>query len=269
MEAREKLHEEIENHEYVQHRQSAKGFHVAETVNTAVPSIDSVVVIPISLKKKKIYSVVKRCFDFVSSAIASILLLIPLAVLSFIILIKDFGNPFYMQKRMGKNGEILNVAKLRSMKKGADHLEEMLTPEQLEEYHREYKLSDDPRLIGYRKPGDSRKCFGGMIRRMSLDELPQIIWNICIKGNMSVVGPRPILQDELEQNYTIAQQLELLSVKPGLTGYWQAYARNNATYKTGERQEMELYYVRNQCLWLDIKILCATVGAIITEQGAK
>lgn len=269
MEAREKLQEEIEGHEHIQNRQSAKGFHVAEGVNSAVPSIDSVVVIPISLKKKKIYSVVKRCFDFVSSAIASILLLIPLAVLSFIILIKDFGNPFYMQKRMGKDGELLKVAKLRSMKKGADHLEEMLTHEQLEEYHREYKLSDDPRLIGYRKPGDSRKCFGGMIRRMSLDELPQIVWNICIKGNMSVVGPRPILQDELEQNYTMAQQVELLSVKPGLTGYWQAYARNNATYKTGERQKMELFYVRNQSLWLDIKILCATVGAIITKRGAK
>lgn len=269
MEAREKLQDEIENHEHIQHRQSAKGFHVAEAVNTAVPSVDSVVVIPISLKKKRIYSVVKRCFDFVSSAIASILLLIPLAVLSLIILIKDFGNPFYMQKRMGKNGEVLKVAKLRSMKKGADHLEEMLTPEQLEEYHREYKLSDDPRLIGYRKPGDSRKCFGGMIRRMSLDELPQIVWNICIKGNMSVVGPRPILQDELEQNYTIAQQVELLSVKPGLTGYWQAYARNNATYDSGERQRMELYYVKHASILLDIKIIFATIGAVLFERGAR
>lgn len=269
MEAQEKLQEKNEIQEHIQHCQSAKGFHVGEVVNAAVPSIDSIVVIPTSLKKKKTYLIVKGCFDFVSSMIASVLLLIPLVILSFIILIKDFGNPFYMQKRMGKDGEILRVAKLRSMKKGADHLEEMLTPEQLEEYHHEYKLSDDPRLIGYRKPGDSRKCFGGMIRRMSLDELPQIVWNICIKGNMSIVGPRPILQDELEQNYTIAEQVELLSVKPGLTGYWQAYARNNATYKTGERQKMELFYVRNQCLWLDIKILCATVGTIITKQGAK
>lgn len=215
------------------------------------------------------YLVVKRCFDFLSSLVVSVVLLIPLAVLALLVVVKDFGNPFYVQKRVGQNGKELHVAKLRSMKKGADRLEDMLTPEQLEEYHREYKLSDDPRLLGYKKPGDSGKCFGGIIRKTSLDELPQIIWNICIKGDMSVVGPRPILRDELEENYTPEQQKLLLSVKPGLTGYWQAYARNNATYETGERQSMELYYVKNQNLWLDIKILFATVGAVLKERGAK
>lgn len=215
------------------------------------------------------YLVVKRCFDFLSSLVVSVVLLIPLAGLALLVVVKDFGNPFYVQKRVGQNGKELHVAKLRSMKKGADHLEDMLTPEQLEEYHREYKLNDDPRLIGYKKPGDSGKCFGGFIRKASLDELPQIVWNICIKGNMSVVGPRPILQDELEENYTPEEQAMLLSVKPGLTGYWQAYARNNATYETGERQRMELYYVQNQSLWLDIKILFATVGAVLRERGAK
>lgn len=215
------------------------------------------------------YLAVKRCFDFLSSFVVSIILLIPLAVLALLVIIKDFGNPFYVQKRVGQNGKKLLVAKLRSMKNGADHLEEMLTPDQLEEYRREYKLSDDPRLIGYKNPGDSSKCFGGFIRKTSLDELPQIVWNICIKGDMSVVGPRPILQDELEENYTPEQQTMLLSVKPGLTGYWQAYARNNATYETGERQHMELYYVRNQSLWLDLKILFATVGAVLKESGAK
>lgn len=216
-----------------------------------------------------LYLAVKRCFDFLSSLAVSIVLLIPLAVLALLVVIKDFGNPFYVQKRVGKDGDDLFVAKLRSMKRGADNLEAMLTPEQLEEYHREYKLSDDPRLIGYKKPGDSGKCFGGFIRKASLDELPQIVWNICIKGNMSVVGPRPILREELEENYTPGQQKQLLSVKPGLTGYWQAYARNNATYETGKRQQMELYYVQNQSLWLDIKILFATVGAVLRERGAK
>lgn len=215
------------------------------------------------------YPVVKRCFDLLSSLAVSIVLLIPLAVLALIVVIKDFGNPFYVQKRVGQNGKELLVAKLRSMKKGADNLEKMLTAEQLEEYRREYKLSDDPRLIGYKKSGDSTKCFGGIIRKTSLDELPQIVWNICIKGDMSVVGPRPILQDELKENYTPEQQAMLLSVKPGLTGYWQAYARNNATYETGKRQHMELYYVQNQSLWLDIKILFATVGTVIKGRGAK
>ena len=220
-------------------------------------------------KANVLYLVIKRCFDFLSSLVVSIILLSPLAILSLLVMIKDFGSPFYVQKRVGQNGKELKVAKLRSMKKGADRLEDMLTPEQLEDYRREYKLSDDPRLIGWKRPGDGKKCFGGIIRKASLDELPQIVWNICIKGDMSVVGPRPILQDELEKNYTQEQQAALLSVKPGLTGYWQAYARNDATYETGERQRMELYYVQNRSLWLDIKILFATVGAVFSERGAK
>lgn len=216
-----------------------------------------------------VYLAVKRCFDFLSSLALSIVLIIPLTVLALLVIVKDFGNPFYVQKRVGQHGRELKVAKLRSMKKGADYLEDMLTPEQLEEYRREYKLSDDPRLIGYKNPGDGSKCFGSFIRRASLDELPQIVWNICIKGNMSVVGPRPILKEELEKNYTPEQQEMLLSAKPGLTGYWQAYARNNATYETGERQRMELFYVQNRSLWLDAKILLATVGAVLRENGAK
>lgn len=214
------------------------------------------------------YLVVKRCFDFLTSLVASVVLLIPLAILVLLVVIQDFGNPFYIQKRVGQNGKELRVAKLRSMRKNADQLENVLTPEQLEEYRREYKLTDDPRLIGYKKPGDGRRCFGGVIRRASLDELPQIVWNICIKGNMSVVGPRPILQDELEKNYTPEQQAILLSVKPGLTGYWQAYARNNAVYETGERQRMELYYAQNRSVALDAKILFASVGAVIKGKGA-
>lgn len=226
---------------------------------------------PISPTKKvsASYLIVKRCFDFLSSLIVSVVLLVPLAVLALLVVIKDFGNPFYVQKRVGQNGKELRVAKLRSMKRGADQLEKMLTPEQLEEYRREYKLTDDPRLLGYKKPGDSSKCFGGFIRKASLDELPQIVWNICVKGNMSVVGPRPILRDELAENYTPAQQELLLSVKPGLTGYWQAYARNDATYETGERQRMELFYVQNRSVLLDLKILFATVGAVLRRRGAK
>lgn len=216
-----------------------------------------------------LYLAVKRCFDFAASMCVSIVLLIPLMILALLVMIKDAGNPFYVQKRVGKGGKELRIVKFRSMKKGADNLEKMLTPEQLEEYRREYKLEDDPRLLGWEKPGDGKNCFGAMIRRTSLDELPQIVWNICIKGNMSVVGPRPILRDELKEYYTPEQQAMLLSVKPGLTGYWQAYARNNATYETGERQQMELYYVQNQSLRLDIKILFATVGAVLKERGAK
>lgn len=211
----------------------------------------------------------KRCFDIFASLIASILLLIPMTLISLLVVIKDFGNPFFIQNRVGFRGKELRLFKFRSMKKNADHLEEMLTPEQLEEYHQEYKLKDDPRLLGYKKAGDSQKCFGAVIRCTSIDELPQIFFNILIRGDMSLVGPRPILPDELEKNYTPAEQELLLSAKPGLTGYWQAYVRNNATYATHERQDMELYYIHNRSFWLDIKIMLHTVVSVLRKDGAK
>lgn len=224
-----------------------------------------------------LYDFFKRIFDFVSALLLSIVILIPMFILGLLIVMKDRGSPFYKQKRLGRSKKnrkkynIIDIYKFRSMKKGADELEKMLTPKQLEEYKKEYKLKDDPRLIGYKNPGDGEngKCFGAKIRKMSLDELPQILFNICIIGNMSVVGPRPILQNELEKNYTEEERKKILSVKPGLTGYWQAYARNNATYESGERQKMELYYVENRSLWLDIKIFFRTIISVIKREGAE
>lgn len=215
------------------------------------------------------YLFFKRCFDFISSLFVSLILLLPMLIIALIIIIKDFGNPFYAQKRVGQHGKDLLVYKFRSMRLGADNLERMLTPEQLEEYKKEYKLKDDPRLIGYKKPGDGNSCFGAMIRKTSLDELAQILMNICIKGDMSVVGPRPILREELEKNYTPEEQQLLLSVKPGLTGYWQAYARNNATYESGERQKMELHYVYHRSFMLDVKIIFQTIISVFKRSGAQ
>ena len=215
------------------------------------------------------YLVGKWCFDRISSLLASILLLVPMAVLALVVVIMDPGTPIYVQTRVGKDGKPLRLYKFRSMKRGADHLEQMLTPEQLEEYHREYKLAADPRLLGYQKPGDSKKCCGAVLRRTSRDELPQILFNILIRGDMSVVGPRPILPEELAENYTPEEQAILLSAKPGLTGYWQAYARNNAVYANRERQAMELYYVRNRSFRLDIKIILHTVVSVLRKDGAK
>lgn len=215
------------------------------------------------------YRVIKRVFDFVASFICGIVLIIPILIIAVVIAVKDYGSPFYKQRRIGKDGKPLYIYKFRSMRKGADNLEDMLTPEQFEAYKKEYKLDDDPRLIGYKKAGDGKKCFGAKIRNMSIDELPQILFNICILGNMSVIGPRPILESELAENYSPAEQKVLLSVKPGLTGYWQAYARNNAGYENHKRQDMELYYVRNQSIILDLKCLFKTVEAVISKRGAK
>ena len=162
------------------------------------------------------YRVCKRCFDFVAAFVLGIILLIPMLLVALMIVMRDPGKPIYFQERLGKDGKLIKVAKFRSMKKNADKLEQMLTPEELEQYRKEYKLDQDPRLIGY-KPGKNGKCFGELLRKGSVDELPQL-WNILL-GNMSFVGPRPILPDELEDNYTPDERRELLSVKPGLSGY--------------------------------------------------
>lgn len=218
---------------------------------------------------KIVYLCAKRIFDFVFSLLFGLIMLVPMAVVALAIVIHDPGNPFYMQKRVGKNGREIGVLKFRSMRKHADRLEEFLTQEQLREYKREYKLSDDPRLLGYRKEGDGKRCFGAFLRRTSLDELPQVVFNICLRGNMSLIGPRPLLKEEIEKNYTPDEAKRLLSVKPGLTGYWQAYARNNVSYETGERQKMELYYVEHMGPLLDLKIFLRTFLAVIQKNGAK
>lgn len=225
--------------------------------------------VKLEYKKKPVYDFVKRTFDIVFSVLASIVLLIPILIIAIIIMLKDPGNPFYLHTRVGKDRKPIKILKLRSMRKGADKLENMLTPKQLEEYSREYKIQDDPRLIGWKKTGDGSKCFGARVRQFSLDEIMQIPYNILIKNDLSLVGPRPIMEDELMANYTPEEQKILLSVKPGLTGYWQAYARNNAKYETGERQKMELYYIERRSFLMDIKIILATVSAVVRKNGAK
>lgn len=221
----------------------------------------------LEVKKKPVYLFFKRAADIVLSLLASILLLIPIGICALVIMCKDPGNPFYVHTRVGKGHKPIRVMKLRSMRKGADKLENMLTPEQMEEYRREYKIRDDPRLIGWRKPGDGDKCFGAKLRRASLDEIMQIPYNILLKGNMSFVGPRPIMEKELQENYTPEQQKLLLSVKPGLTGLWQVMGRNDCTYESGERQKVELQYISEKGIWTDVKILLKTVGTILHRGG--
>ena len=141
------------------------------------------------------------------------------------------------------------------MRQDAGDLKKLLTPEQLEQYSREFKVDNDPRITDV----------GNFLRRTSLDELPQL-FNI-LGGSMSFVGPRPIVEEET----TIygSDIRKLLSVKPGLTGYWQAFARNLASYESGERQEMEMYYIDHQSVGFDLKILLKTFGAVAKMEGAK
>lgn len=220
-------------------------------------------------RAKKRYTVPKRLFDILLSLVLSLLFSPVVAVAALLIVLRDPGNPFFLQKRVGQDGKPLTILKLRTMRRHADRLEDTLTPEELELYRTEYKLNDDPRLIGYKKSGDGRRCFGAVLRRTSVDELPQLFFNVLLRGDMSMVGPRPILPEELAQHYTEEEQQLFLAPKPGVTGYWQAYARNTACYTDGRRQEMELYYAKNRSLALDLRIICRTVVAVLTKAGAK
>jgi len=199
------------------------------------------------------YHAVKRLFDIAVSLPALIIALPIIILLAAAVRIESKGSPIYVHERIGKNGKPFKMLKLRSMYLSDKSLEELLSPEMLEYYKREYKLPDDPRITKV----------GKFIRKTSIDELPQLI-NILL-GHMSIVGPRPLVEDELD-NYG-ENRAELLSVKPGLTGYWQAYARNNVSYQNGERQQMELFYVRNRSFAFDLKIIFKTVEAVIRKNG--
>ena len=204
-------------------------------------------------KTSNTYLFFKRAIDIICSFLGLIVLSPLFLILAFLIKLDDGGSVFYKHKRVGKDGKDIYIYKFRSMKKNADDLENMLTPEQLEIFKTEFKIEDDPRITK----------IGNFLRETSLDELPQLL-NI-LKGDLSIVGPRPVVEDELE-NYG-EDVNKLLSVKPGLTGYWQAYARNDVIYATGERQKMELYYVDNSSLWFDIKIFFKTFVAVFKKTG--
>lgn len=205
--------------------------------------------------KETVYLLFKRIFDILFSTAAIVLLLIPMCIVAILVKAQDGGCVFYRAKRLGQYGKPFEMLKFRSMKPGSNELESILSAEELEIYKKEFKLENDPRLTK----------FGAFIRKMSIDEIPQF-FNV-LSGEMSMVGPRPIVFEEREK---YGDKIDLfLSVKPGLTGYWQAYARNNAGYSNGKRQKMELYYIANRCTWFDIKIIFATIFCVLTQKGAQ
>lgn len=206
-------------------------------------------------KKNTLYFFIKRLFDIVFSTFAIIVLFIPMCFVALAIKLQDGGPVIYKAQRVGLNGKPFSMFKFRSMKLGADNLEKQLSPELLEQYKAEYKLDDDPRLTK----------IGSYIRKTSIDEFPQF-FNV-FAGQLSLVGPRPVVEEELA--FYGEQKTKFLSIKPGLTGYWQAYARNDVGYANGERQNMELYYIDNRSVMFDLKIVFRTVKCVITKRGAK
>ena len=201
--------------------------------------------------------IVKRFFDIIIGIIGTVFLFLPFSIIIFIIYkLKGYtGSIFFKQERNGLNGKKFKILKFRSM---VENAEEVLKADKelYEKYiQNSYKVppEEDPRLTS----------IGEFIRKTSIDELPQFI-NI-LKGEMSFIGPRPILDSELLE-YTESERLELLSVKPGATGWWQVSGRSHIMYP--ERCEVELYYVRNVSFSLDLKIIWLSFQKVFLREGA-
>ena len=208
------------------------------------PASEGLASIPSSEEGRAVYRFTKRAFDIVFSLAVVVVLFIPVAVLCLVIRTESEGSPIYKQRRVGRWGRPLDILKLRTMVADSDNVGKHLSPEQLEQWLRERKVDDDPRITK----------FGRFLRRTSLDELPQFL-NV-LAGQMSIVGPRPVVEDELA---AYGDDLdEFLSVKPGITGWWQVRARNDATYGDGTRQELELYYARHASLSMDARVFFET-----------
>ncbi len=205
------------------------------------------------LENKPVYDFVKRIADIFCSAIAIILLSPLFIIISIAIKATSEGPVIFVHKRVGKNGKEIGIYKFRSMVVNADALIEKFTPEQKEEFQKNFKLENDPRITK----------IGKFLRKTSLDELPQL-FNI-LKGDLSIVGPRPIMEVETEIYGKYRDML--LSVKPGLTGFWAANGRSDTSYK--KRRAMEIYYVKNRSLLFDIKIIFKTIISVFTGKGAK
>ena len=211
----------------------------------------------IVIKGNKSYLFFKRVLDIVLSIVFLMVTLI-FPIISILVLISTRGKVIFKDERMGLDKKKISIYKFQTMFSDAEtNLDKYLDENQKKKWQKERKLDDDPRVTK----------LGKFLRKTSLDELPQL-FNI-LGGSLSLVGPRPITKQELENNFTEYEQNQLMKVKPGLTGYWQVKDRSLATYESGERQKEELYYLPRRGLWFDIKIILLTIPAIFKGKGAK
>ena len=203
------------------------------------------------------YLFIKRLFD-IFCALFGVLLLIPIMIVIKVISVisGDFNSIMYSQERIGMDGKVFYLYKFRTMVPNADKILEQTLNGSQElklEWIQNQKLENDPRITKV----------GKIIRKLSIDEVPQFV-NI-LMGDMSLIGPRPLVKGELDDhdgNHDIYE-----SVKPGITGWWACNGRSATTYE--KRLELEYYYVNNRSLLMDIKCILGTVKAVIKRDGAK
>ena len=199
----------------------------------------------------KFYEICKRGIDIIGAGSGLLLLSPVIAIVSCAVKFTSKGPIFFSQKRVGKNGQLFDMYKFRSMVVNAEELKEKLA-NQNEMSGPMFKMKDDPRVTKV----------GKFIRKTSLDELPQL-WNV-LKGDMSLVGPRPSLPKEVKQFEK--WMYKRLTVKPGLTCYWQVSGRNNIDFE--DWMKLDISYVEDRNLWIDIKLIFKTVLVLFGDKNA-
>lgn len=197
----------------------------------------------------------KRIFDLVATVVGGLLILPILLILAVLVGVDNKGRIIFAHRRVGRKGKLFPCYKFQSMVPNAqERLEEYLAknPEARKEWEASFKLTNDPRVTK----------LGAFLRKTSLDELPQL-WNV-LMGDMSLVGPRPIVTKEIERYGDYIR--EYYMVPPGITGMWQVNGRSDTTYE--ERVAMDTWYVRNWSVWIDLVYLFKTVKTVFTGKGA-
>ncbi len=200
--------------------------------------------------KKVLYEYFKKVLDFLFALIFLIICFPFFAIIALLVKFSSRGPIFYLQERVGKNKKLFKCIKFRTMHAEADDMFENLIKknEKLKkEFEENHKLKNDPRIT----------TIGKFLRKTSLDEIPQFI-NV-LRLEMSIVGPRPIVEDEIEKYGDSISKV--LSIKPGITGLWQVSGRNNLSYQ--RRVVLDCLYVNNISLLIDLRIILRTFGVIL------
>jgi exopolysaccharide biosynthesis polyprenyl glycosylphosphotransferase len=222
--------------------------------NAAIEDLEGVPVVSLPpLRFSRSAAALKRAFDVVASALGLLVLAPVLAVVAAAIRLDTRGPVFFRQARHGRGGETFEIVKFRTMVDGAEAQRfDLAELNEMEGGGPLFKIKDDPRITRV----------GGRLRKWSLDELPQL-WNV-LRGDMSLVGPRPFVVHESEQITGWAERR--LETTPGITGLWQVLGRNDIPFE--EMVKLDYVYVTNWSLWWDIKILCQTIPVVLARRGA-
>ena len=233
-------------------------FNGQYTFNSRIEDYDGIMLIS-SYNGMKVFSgrLAKRLMDICGALVGMVLVFISTLIFSRKIK-KDKGSIFFKHNRIGKNLKPFKMYKFRTMYLNAEEkLKDLLDSDEKikEEFYKNFKLKEDPRITEV----------GKLLRESSIDELPQFI-NV-LKGDMSLVGPRPVVEKEVEMYYGKEMSKKIFMVKPGITGMWQAHGRSDVE-NYDERIALDLYYIRNWSLWLDIVIMIKTVKNVLDKKGA-